>query len=210
MTHLLNRKYRLYTIHLITVTALIMILVGCSSRSRQGAGQGAAVGGLSGAIGGMVTALVFGGNVGEALAQGAVWGASSGAVSGAMVGAHQDAAEKQRIHEQQTAQLKKKLGDDAFNSLSALGQCKHDIAMGYAKTAAKSSKQEESLAGIWLEILTHVDKGNESAASALYPQLIAKDKRIATQEDAERLTMQTYERLKSLRTEYGFPATCKQ
>ena len=189
--------------------ATSILFQGCSAQSQKGAGTGAAIGGLSGVVGGMVSALVFGGNIGEAAAKGAVWGASTGAVSGAIAGAHQNALEKKEINEKRTEELQKTLGEDAFNSLSALSECKHDIALGYARTAAQSSKQHESLAGIWLEILTLIDRGEPGQAKALYPKLIEADKRIESIARAEELTNQTYAQLKSLRTDYGFSASCK-
>lgn len=186
-----------------------LILSSCSANSRQGAGAGASIGGLSGAVGGMVTALVFGGNVGEAMAQGAVWGASTGAVSGAVAGAHKNMAEKNLRNKKQLEEVRKNLGDDVFTGLNALADCKHDIAIGYAKTAVKSSDHHESLAGMWLEVLTYVDRGEITTAKDMYPQLAAKDNRIESAEKAQELTKQTYEQLKSFRSQFGFPSTCK-
>ena len=88
-----------------------------------------------GAAGGMVSALVFGGNVGDAAARGAVWGASTGAVSGAIVGAQEDQAKKKQ-RDAAAEKLKTELGEDAFNGLAALAECKHEVALGYAKTSS--------------------------------------------------------------------------
>jgi hypothetical protein len=120
----------------------MMVFPACSKRSMQGAGQGAATGAVVGAVGGMVSALVFGGNVGEAAARGAVYAGATGAAAGAMSGAAADSNQKKAQEAAELEALRKRLGDDAFQGLEALVQCKHEVAQGYGRTAAKSSNPD--------------------------------------------------------------------
>jgi hypothetical protein len=124
----------------------MMVFPACSKRSMQGAGQGAATGAVVGAVGGMVSALVFGGNVGEAAARGAVYAGATGAAAGAMSGAAADSNQKKAQEAAELEALRKRLGDDAFQGLEALVQCKHEVAQGYGRTAAKSSNPDFALA----------------------------------------------------------------
>ena len=183
-------------------------LTACSGRSAERAGQGAAMGGIAGAAGGMVTALVFGGNVGEAAARGMVYGATTGGVSGAIVGAQEDQAQKAQ-RDKTIEKLKTDLGEDAFNGLSALANCKHEVALGYAKTAAASENKNYALAGLWLEVLTEADRKQEDRARTLFPDLIAKDTRISSEAQAEERMRSALQRLMDIRGEYNLPKTCR-
>ena len=119
----------------------------CSSGSEasKGAKEGAGVGAVAGAVGSMATALVFGGNVAEAGARGAVAGGASGAVVGGMSGSKRD----QQIAEQEGAggaagpvraanrlleEVRHKLGDDTYNGMVALANCKYGIAAGQCRS----------------------------------------------------------------------------
>jgi len=183
-------------------------LTACSGHSAERAGQGAVVGGIVGAAGRTVTALVFGGNVGEAGARGMVYGATTGAVSGAVVGAQEDQAQKAQ-REKKIEKLKNDIGEDAFNGLSALANCKHDVALGYAKTAAASDNKDYALAGLWIEVLTEADRKQEGRARALFPDLIAKDTRISSEAQAEERMRSALQRLMDIRGEYHLPKACR-
>ena len=143
---------RLYAHQWIAFVLLLTLATvpSCSQRTVEGAGRGAATGAVAGAVGGMVSALVFGGNVGEAAARGAVWGGSTGATAGAISGAVADSNEKKAQQAAELDALRKKLGDDAFQGLVALAQCKHEVAQGYGRTAAASDNPDYALAGLWL------------------------------------------------------------
>ena len=193
----------------VTLFCGLVLLPGCSQKSRQGAGQGAAIGGAAGAVGGIVTALVFGGNVGEAAARGAVWAASSGAVAGGIAGAQAESAEKQKERAARIAELKKELGDDAYDGLVALAECKHEIALGYARTSAQSKNNDYALAGLWLEVLTEADRQNPEKARALIPQIIERDKKIKNQQEAEAYMDEAKEKLKSIRDDYSLKESCQ-
>jgi hypothetical protein len=130
----------------ILLLATVFIFINCSSQTAQRAGQGAAGGAVVGAVGGMVSALVFGGDVGDAAARGAVWGGATGATAGAMSGAVADSNQKKAQQAAKLEALKKRLGEDAFNGLAALVECKHEVAQGYGRTAA-GSRQRGPCAG---------------------------------------------------------------
>ncbi len=147
-------------------TVFLLLMTACGPNSARQAGQGAAIGGVGGAAAGMVSALIWGGNVGEAAARGAAWGATSGAVSGAIVGGSQDKKVAQQERMQAEKELKKKLGDDAFAGLSALAACKHKVALGYGETARESSNEKYQQAGLWLQAITYMDRGDSAKANA--------------------------------------------
>lgn len=195
----------------VTGFALICLIAvnGCSQKSMQGAGKGAAVGGAAGAVGGVVSALVFGGDVGEAAARGAVWAASTGAVTGGIAGAQADSAEKQKAKAAYAAKLKKELGGDAYDGLVALAECKHEVALGYARSSRQSKNKDYALAGLWLEILTEADRKQEEKARALFPELIELDGKVKSTEDAEGFMTEAKAKLQTIRDEYKLTASCK-
>ncbi len=162
----------------VTLCVTLFVLSACSQQSMQRTGQGATTGAVVGAVGGMVTALVFGGNVGEAAARGAVYGGSTGAAAGAISGAVADGNQKKAQQAAELEALRKKLGDDAFNGLAALMECKHEIAQGYGRTAAKSDNADFALAGLWLQVITYADNRQEGKARALLPELVEKDDKL--------------------------------
>jgi len=197
-------------LHWITIAVIISLMTfpACSKQSMQRTGQGAATGSVVGAVGGMVTALVFGGNVGEAAARGAVYGGSTGAAAGAMSGAMADSNQKKAQQAAELEALRKRLGDDAFQGLEALVQCKHDIAQGYGRTAAKSNNPDFALAGLWLRVLSYADSRQEELAQALFPAIVAKDGKIASESQAETKMQDALLKLKDIRQEYNLPAKC--
>ena len=174
----------------------------------QRAGQGAASGAAVGAVGGMVTALVFGGNVGEAAARGAVYGGSTGAAAGAISGAVADSNQKKAQEAAELEALRKRLGDDAFNGLAALVECKHEVAQGYARTAAKSGNTDFALAGLWLQVITFADSRQEDQARALFPELVEKDSKLSSESQAETEMQAALQKLKDIRQEYKLPKDC--
>ena len=205
-------KMRLKKIISSMISWLLIILIGgmmtaCSSHTTKSAGQGATMGAVVGAAGGMVSALVFGGNVGEAAARGAVWGGTTGAVAGGISGAQQEQATKAQ-QDKSIEKLKKELGEDAFNGLAAVVDCKHEVALGYARTAAKSDNKNYALAGTWIEILTYADSRHEDKARALYPELIKNDTEISSESQAEETMRKALQRLMDIRGEYNLPKTC--
>lgn len=186
----------------------LMTFPACSKQTAQRAGQGAATGAVVGAVGGMVSAMVFGGNVGEAAARGAVWGGSTGAAAGAMSGAMAESNQKKAQQTAELENLRKQLGDDAFNGLAALAECKHEVAQGYGRTAAQSDNKDYSLAGLWLQVLAYADGGQEDQARTLFPDLVAKDSTISSESQAETEMREGLQKLKEIRQEHNLPKAC--
>ena len=182
---------------------------GCAQKSMQGAGQGAAIGGAAGAVGGIVPALVFGGDVGDAAARGAVWAASSGAVTGGIAGAQANKVEKNKDRAERTARLKKELGDDAYSGLVALAECKHEVALGYARSSAQSTNNGYALAGLWLAVLTEADRQQLDKARALFPEIIERSEKQKTEQEVEAYMVQAKEKLKNVRDEYNLKKSCQ-
>ncbi len=200
-----------YSLQRIAMAGMLFLMAfpACSQQSMQRAGQGAATGAAVGAVGGMVTALVFGGNVGEAAARGAVYGGSTGAAAGAMSGAMADSHQKKAQKAAEMEALRKRLGDDAFNGLAALVECKHEVAQGYGRTAAKSSNPDFALAGLWLQILAYADGRQTDQAQALFPELIDKDEDVASQSQAENEVQSALQKLGEIRKEHKLPEKCR-
>jgi hypothetical protein len=186
----------------------IFVLGACSQQTAKRTGQGAATGAVVGAVGGMVTALVFGGNVGEAAARGAVYGGSTGAAAGAISGAVADSNQKKSQQAAELEALRKRLGDDAFQGLEALVQCKHEVAHGYWRTAAGSDNPEYALAGLWLQVLAYADSRQEDQARSLFPDLVAKDSKISSESQAEAEMQDAMKKLADIRQEYNLPRDC--
>ena len=187
---------------------ILLTLPACSQRSMERAGKGAVSGAAVGAVGGMVSALVFGGNVGEAAARGAVYGGSTGATAGAISGAMADSNEKKAKQAAELEALRKKLGDDAFQGLTALAECKHEVAQGYGRTAAVSDNPDYALAGLWLQVLAYADSGKVDQARGMFPQLMAKDGDIASESQAENEMQAALKKLAKIRQQHNLPAKC--
>lgn len=200
-------KYSRATVVRLLVVGCVLIISACSSQTGQRAGQGAATGAVAGAAGGVVSALIFGGDVGDTAARGAAWGGSMGAFGGAISGAQQDSAMKKQ-QEDAVAKLKLKLGDDAFNGLVALTNCKHDVAISHANTAKSLDNPKFALAGQWLEVLTLADQRQEDKARALFPALIEKDPEIDSEAKAEENMRSALQGLMKIREKYNLPKTC--
>lgn len=183
---------------------------GCSQKSRQGAGKGAAIGGAAGAVGGIVSALVFGRDVGEAAARGAVWAASTGAVTGGIAGAQANSAEEQKAKAACTASLKKELGDDAYNGLVALAECKYEVALGCARSSAQSKNNHYVLAGLWLEVLTEAERKQPEKARTLFPEIIKRDEKIKTEQEAEDFMKEAKAKLQTVRDDFYLKGSCQQ
>jgi len=187
----------------------LLLVSGCSGHTGQMAGQGAAVGGAAGAVGGLITGLVFGGNAAEMAARGAVWGASSGAVTGAVAGSQMDAAERTQRQRAAREEYRAKVGDDVFEGTVALANCRHDVAIGFGRTAARSKKKDHALAGLWLEAVSLGDRGDREGAYALLPDLVASDGKVASEDAARVLIDESLARLKEIRGEYNLPRECR-
>jgi len=198
---------KIQIISLLLTLILGLQLSACGEYAAKGAGSGATTGAVSGAVGGLVSALVFGGDPAEAAARGAVYGGAVGATAGAMGGAQVD--KKVAAQREATAQeLRSKIGDDAFKSLEALADCKHDDSLKQAGLARQSDNPNFALTGLWLEVLSYADKGDEARARGLFPDVVKTDWDIKTEAEAEAAMRETLNKLMDIREEYNMPRTC--
>ena len=185
-------------------------MAGCAgdSYTAKGAAKGATTGAVSGAVGGLVSALVFGGDPVERAARGAVYGGAVGATAGAMAGSQAD----RKIQEQREAglaKLREDVGDDAFEGLEALADCRHEVSLDQAAKAQQSQNPNYALAGLWLEVLNYGDMRDEAKARSLFPTLVEKDWDIKTESQAEDIMRQSLNELMNIREEYSMPRVCK-
>jgi len=189
----------------------VACVIACSTTSGKMAGEGAKTGAAAGAVGGLVSALIFGGDPVEAAARGAVFGASAGATAGAMQGARVDEQREAQQKAQQDVdleQLKREIGGDAYAGLEALTDCKHEVALAYGQTAARSKNRDHALAGLWVQVLTEADRRQEAQARALFPEIVAADSQIGSEAEAEEAMRETLQGLMSIRAEYGLQRVC--
>ena len=200
-------------VQIMILAAACVLSVACSSGSEasKGAQQGATTGAVAGAVGGMVTALVFGGNVADAGARGAVAGASSGAVVGGMSGSQRDKQkEQQQVADQdaELAKLRQQIGDDAFDGMVALAKCNHGVAVANAGVAMKSGNSDYALAGLWVNVLSSADQRNESEARSRFPEIVAQDKKVKTEAEAEQAMREALQQLMNIREANNLPKIC--
>jgi hypothetical protein len=199
----------LIPLFLMATAGLVTQLGGCASGSyaAKGAGQGATTGAVSGAVGGLVSGLVFGGDPLEGAARGAVYGGAVGATAGAMAGSQVDKKVKAQ-QEASLTQLRKKIGEDAFNGLEALADCNHDVSLSQAVKAQRSQNPNYALAGLWLEVLSYADQREEAKARALFPTVVEKDWDIQSEAQAEEAMREALSKLMTIREEYQLPRVC--
>ena len=191
----------------LTLVIIGAFLSACGEYAARGAGSGATTGAVSGAVGGLVSALVFGGDPAEAAARGAVYGGAVGATAGAMGGAQIDKKVEQQRQASAEA-LRDKIGDDAFDGLKALANCEHEASLQQAEMARQSGNPNFSLAGLWLEVLSYADQGNEAKARALYPEVVSQDWDISNEVEAESTMRDTLNKLMDIREQYNLPRVC--
>ena len=185
-----------------------MALGACSANQGQRAAQGAGTGALAGAAGGLVSGLLWGGDPLESAAKGAVVGAASGATVGAVSGAQEDKAKAQQEQQQLIQELRTQMGEDAFNGVVALAECKHGVAEANAQVAAKSKNSNYALAGLWVESISRADRGDLDGAQALLPEIVQWDRSIENAEQANTELQTALTKLQEIRKQYKLPATC--
>jgi len=196
---------------MLAVACASMLACSSGSEASKGAKQGATTGAVAGAVGGMVTALVFGGNVADAGARGAVAGGSSGAVVGGMSGSQRDKQKAQNLDDEQVARLeklRKNIGDDAFDGMVALANCKYGVAAANTDVAMQSANRDFALAGLWVEVLSSADQRNETAARARFPEIIALDRKISSEAEAEQAMRESLQALMDIRVANNLPKVC--
>ena len=201
-----NVRVRAATTALV-IAWLAATLAGCETYAGKGAAQGAGTGAIAGAVGGAVTALVFGGDPVEAATRSAVWGASAGAATGAIAGSQVDKKIDQQ-KEAEFARLREEIGEQNFAGLEALADCDHDASLGAAAEGRQSKNPNYALAGLWLEVLSYADDGQESKARDLFPTLVEQDWNIDSAAQAETRMREGTTALGNIREHYGRPRVC--
>jgi hypothetical protein len=191
----------------LAIALLTATLAGCETYAGKGAAQGAGTGAIAGAVGGAVTALIFGGDPVEAATRSAVWGASAGAATGAIAGSQVDKKVDQQ-KEAKFAKLRDEIGDENFDGLEALADCNHSESLRAGAKGRQSKNPNYALAGLWLEILSYADKGQESEARDLFPTLVKQDWNIDSTAQAETRMREGTTALGNIREEHGRPRVC--
>ena len=100
------------------------------------------------------------------------------------------------------------IGEENFAGLEALADCKHDQSLGAADKGRQSNNPNYALAGLWLEILSYADQGQEAQARALFPVLVKQDWNIDTTTQAETRMREGTTALGNIREEYGRARVC--
>jgi hypothetical protein len=174
--------------------------------------KGAAGGAVAGAASGLISAIVWGGDPGEHMARGATAGATVGAIGGAIEGSSKARAEKdyQAAQEQRELEMfRRDIGDDAFDAVVALVDCKHGVALANAKVAAESMNSNHALAGLWVQALSFADQGDAAALDQMTPEIIHWDRQIANKTQFDSELKNVHNDLVDIRIEYHLPRTCK-
>ena len=197
---------------------MCLLLSACASDSytARGATQGAAQGAAAGAVGGLISALVFGGDPLDRAARGAVVGGTVGAVAGGVAGSKVDKQVKAQAQAQTQANrdaeleiLRKEIGEDAFEGLASLAECRHDITLESAKKAQQSGNPNYRLAGLWLELLNYADLGKKKHAQEMLPVIVKEDWDINTEAEANEATREGVVELANIRRDFNLPVSCR-
>jgi hypothetical protein len=186
-------------------------IAGCAGAG-EGAVKGAAGGALAGAASGLLTALVWGGDPGYHVARGASVGATVGAIGGAVEGASRAEAQKQRdeaYEQREIEQYRRDIGNDAFDGIIALAECKHEVAMANARAATNSKNGNHALAGLWVQALTLDDQvETDSELDQVVTDIVRWDRAMDNPSQVNRELASTREELLDIRTEYHLSRTC--
>ncbi|MGI9264248.1 MAG: hypothetical protein ACR2QU_04930 [Gammaproteobacteria bacterium] len=203
-----RKSYRAARINIVLPVAFM--IAGCAGAG-QGAVEGAAGGALAGAASGLVSALVWGGDPGEHMARGATAGAAVGAVGGAVHGSQKAKAEKDykaAQEQQEIEQFRRDIGNDAFDAVVALAECRQEVAIANAKVAANSTNANHALAGLWIQALTFEDQGDQVNLDTIAPEIIQWDRGINDADHFSRELQSGYQDLIDIRAEYALPLSC--
>lgn len=194
--------------------AIVLVMAsacfGCAGAG-EGAVKGAAGGALAGAASGLVSSLIWGGDPGYHMARGATYGATMGAVGGAIEGSSRAKAEEQNqaLQEQREIdQIRRDIGNDAFDAIVALAECKHEVAMANARVGTESKNGNHALASLWVQALTYADQGEQANVESVAPEIIRWDREVEDQARFDSALTGALADLKDIRSEYALPRTC--
>ena len=73
---------------------------------------------------------------------------------------------------------------------------------------ASSSNSDYALAGVWVEALTEADRQHDTEARAMFPEIVARDREVKSEADAEARMREALQELGNIRVEYDLPAAC--
>jgi hypothetical protein len=194
-----------------TVMIAAVSLAACAGAGK-GAVEGAAGGALAGAAGGLVSSLIWGGDVGEHMARGAATGATIGAIGGAVQGSQKAKAEKQyqaRQEQRDLDALRREIGNDGFDAVVALAECRQEVAIANARVAAQSTNGNHALAGLWIQALAYADQDDEAGLAAIGPEIVRWDRAVADSDQFDRELQAGYDKLLNIRAEYSLPVRCR-
>jgi len=193
------------------VVCILSLAVASCAGAGEGAVKGAGAGALAGAASGLVNSLIWGGDPGYHMARGATAGATIGAIGGAVQGSANARAKADREAAQQQRELdmiRRDIGNDAFNAIEALAECKHSVAIANADVAVQSKNSNHALAGLWIKTLAYADQKNSSAAHDMFPEIVRWDRDINSAEQADKVVHDALDELKAIRAEFHLPQTC--
>ena len=185
-------------------------IAGCAGAG-EGAMKGAAGGALAGAASGLISSIIWGGDPGEHMARGAAAGATVGAIGGAIDGSGKSRAEKDRQaarEQREFDQFRRDIGNDAYDGVVALVDCKHAVALANADVAATSNNGNHALAGLWVQALTLVDQSKTADLSEVGAEIIRWDREIGNTAQFEKELNQSHNDLMDIRADYNLPRTC--
>ena len=91
----------------------------------------------------------------------------------------------------------------ATASLRAMARLLAIVSLAVAKKGRQSKNPNYALAGLWLEILSYADQGQEAQARALFPVLVKQDWNIDTTAQAESKMREATTALGNVGEEYG-------
>ena len=205
------------------VLAASVPLAGCASGSQASAGaaSGAKSGAIGGVVAGAVGALLWGGNPLEAAVKVGITGAAAGAAVGAVAGAEADAQAKQAASQPPPAQpaaqptsaelaeLRAKMGEQAWDAAVLLAHCRHAGAIAAAEAAyAAESDGARRVYALLVEALAAEESGDRETAAALYPRIVAADPTRGSEEAVRVQVLEGVMKLQRLRQDNGLPALC--
>ena len=145
------------------------------------------------------------------MARGAAAGATIGAVGGAIEGSGRARAEKERQAAQaqrELDQFRRDIGNDAYDGIVALVDCKHAVAFANAQVAADSRNGNHALAGLWVQALTLADQGDDSGLHEVAPEIIRWDRNIANTSQFESELNKAHDDVMEIRADYMLPRSC--
>ena len=135
-------------------------------------------------------------------------GATSGAVVGGVSGSKEDKANAAAQQKNEIAELRTQIGEDAFAGVTALAKCNHGVAEANGQVAAKSSNSNYALAGLWVNAISHADRGDIVGAQELYPEIVRWDRSIENTDQADAELQGALTKLQAIRKEFDLPQTC--